>query len=167
MIFKRRPHPQRLDRLTSLVGELLPEADAHTRELVASIVGLLACVAYADGEYRASEREGVRRELARVQALSPSAVDAVCALLDRDIEAIAAGGDQPWAQRIRDGLEREGRLEVLDALLEIAAADGELSTAETNFLRRLVPKLGLGQEDYVHLQSRHRGKLSVLSAATS
>ncbi len=163
MIFKRTKRPPRLDRLTALVGELLPHADDETRDLIAAIVGLLACVAYADGVYHPTERQKVRQELRRIQDLPDGAVDVVCQLLERDIEAIAAAGDQPWAQRVRDGLEREARLEVLDALLEIAAADDELSTAETNFLRRLVPKLGLTQEDYVRLQSSRRDKLSVLS----
>ena len=158
----RKSTPPR-GRLEKVVSDLLPDADSQTRGVVTALVGLLASIAYADGVYHPSEKETVRRELARVQVLDDRAVRIVAELLETHIKAIVAAGDTTWARTIKESLEREGRLEVLDALLEIAAADGELSTHETNYLRRVAPKLGLSQADYVALQSRHRDKLAVLS----
>ncbi|MEM9071895.1 MAG: TerB family tellurite resistance protein [Myxococcota bacterium] len=162
MIFKKREAPKTKDELTRTVAELLPDADDDTRSLVVALAGLLASVAFADGDYHPREQATVLRELRRIQMLPVGAAKTIAGLLDERIKAVTAGGDQTWARTIKEGLEREGRLEVLDALLEIAAADGELSTAETNYLRRLAPKLGLTQADYVALQSRHRDKLAVL-----
>nr|MCU0677346.1 TerB family tellurite resistance protein [Myxococcota bacterium] len=70
--------------------------------------------------------------------------------------------DLAHAAVVRELLDRDGRLEVLDTLLEVAAADGVIATSETNLLRRLATALGLTQADYTALQSRHRDKLGVL-----
>lgn len=158
----RRPSTPPRGRLEKVVADLLPDSDPETRAVVTALVGLLASVAYADAVYHPSEKETVRRELARVHVLDDRAVRIVAELLETHIKAIVAAGDQTWARTIKETLDRDGRIEVLDALLEIAAADGELSTHETNYLRRVAPKLGLTQQDYVVLQSKHRDKLSVL-----
>ena len=66
---------------------------------------------------------------------------------------------------IRDRRElgdRELRVEVLDVLVDVAAADGVLSTPETNLLRQVTTALGLSQTDYNEAQSRHRERLTAL-----
>jgi tellurite resistance protein len=50
----------------------------------------------------------------------------------------------------------------LDVLVDLAAADGELSLAETDLLRRTTAALGLSPDEYLASQARHRDKLKVL-----
>lgn len=141
----------------------MPEADEESRRIVTAVAGLLACVAYADREYAPKEERTVRSELTRVHGLSPGGIDAVCGALKEDIEDLAQVGDQAWTRELKDLGARELRVEVLDALVEIAAADHEITLEEANYLRRLATSLGLTQSDYDALQARHRDKLTFLS----
>ncbi|MFW6067068.1 MAG: TerB family tellurite resistance protein [Myxococcota bacterium] len=149
-------------RLADVVRGQMPDADDVTRRVVTAVAGLLACVAYADREYAPTEERAVRAELGRVHGLGQAGVEAVCGVLREDIVDLAQVGDQVWTRELKELGERELRVEVLDALVELAAADHELSLSEVNYLRRLTTALGLTQADYVALQSRHRDKLSLL-----
>jgi uncharacterized tellurite resistance protein B-like protein len=54
-------------------------------------------------------------------------------------------------------------VELLDMLMDLAAADLVVSMDETNLLRRLAKLLALSDQDYLASQARHRDRLSVLS----
>ena len=167
MIFRKRadraPQPATGGaRLQAIVAGYLPDADADTHALVTAIAGLLACVAYADREYHEAEQTHVREALSRVHCLPPAGVDAICTLLRERLVEIAASNPQQHTRSLRELAEPELRREVLDALVDLAAADHELSMAETELLRRTASAMGLTQDDYVAAQSRHRERLSVL-----
>ena len=167
MIFRKRgaPAPEPASaaaRLHALVAGHLPDADADTHALVTAIAGLLACVAYADRQYREEEQAHVREALGSVHGLSPAGVEAICAVLQQHLVEIAATNQQQHTRRLRELAEPELRREVLDALVDLAAADHELSMAETELLRRTATAMGLTQDDYVASQTRHRERLSVL-----
>ena len=147
--------------LHDVLAEHLPHEDPDTRRLVAAIAGLLAAIADADGVYEPSEERTIRDELRRVHVLTDGGVEAVLSLLRTHLRALGRD-DLAHAAVVRELLDRDGRLEVLDTLLEVAAADGVIATSETNLLRRLATALGLTQADYTALQSRHRDKLGVL-----
>jgi uncharacterized tellurite resistance protein B-like protein len=97
-----------------------------------------------------------------VQGLDSRAVDAICATLLARIVEIAASNTQTYTRDLRELGELELRREVLDALVDLAAADGEISLAETDLLRRTATAMGLTPDDYLASQSRHRDRLSVL-----
>ncbi len=140
----------------------MEEADEETVRIVTALVGLLACTAYADREYACSERDQVRRVLCRVKGLSPAGVDAVAELLDEKIAELTLTAFQGYLRDLRELTDPETRLQMLEALMELAAADDAVSTAETNLLRRAASGLGLSSDDYNAVQARYRDKLSVL-----
>ena len=162
MIFKKKSEPAPEGPLQRVVRERMPEADEETRRLVTAIAGLLACSAFADHLMTAEEEQAVQAELGRIHGLTPAAVDAIADVVKQEAKHLAGLGDQLFAREVRELCEREQRIEVLDAVLEIAAADGKITLDETNYLRRLATKLGLSQNEYVALQERHRDKLTVL-----
>jgi uncharacterized tellurite resistance protein B-like protein len=153
--------PRAADPLGDVVREHMP-GDEDVQRVVVAIAGLLACVAYADQEYHPKEEEMVRSELSRVHGLSAEAVDAICAVLASKISVVVAAGDYRWVRDLRELTGREQRLEILELLLELAAADEEFSMTEANYLRRLTTALGLEQADYNAAQARHRDKLTTL-----
>jgi uncharacterized tellurite resistance protein B-like protein len=157
---KREPPDS--DVLGEAVRAHVPDASVEEQLLIAAVAGLLASVAFADAVYTAEEREKVREELGRIHGLGDAGVDAICAILERDIAAVTAAGDQRWIRDLKALTDHDQRLEVLEVLIDLAAADDDFSMTEQNYLRRLATALGLSPADYVAAQARHREKLSLL-----
>lgn len=168
MFFRRRkdrplPPASVSDTLLSLVKEHMPDADAGSHAVVAAVAGLVACVAYADREYHPNEKREVARLLGRIHDLPSAGVRAISGLLETRIAELARSEMHAHARAMKEGTEPEARLEVLDVLMDLAAADGVLSVDETELLRRIANSLGLSPDEYNAAQARHRDKLSVLS----
>jgi uncharacterized tellurite resistance protein B-like protein len=165
MMFGRSQSPKRSvgsERVDRLVRARLADADEDTLRVVVAITGLLACVAYADREYAAAEQALVRQVLGRIQGLGAPAADAICEALREHIAEVAASNSQTYTRDLREIGALDLRREVLDALVDLAAADGELAMAETDLLRRTATALGLGADDYLASQARYRERLSLL-----
>jgi len=167
VIFRRKDpdqalSPQARDRLAEIVEQYLADADDATRRIVTAVAGLLAKVAYADGDYSVTEEATIRKELSRVHGLSQAGVDAICGLLTDQISHVALLGDHDWTRDLRELAERELRLEVLEVLVEMAVADEVLKHEEQVQLRRIAKALSLTQEEYNAIQAKHRDKLSTL-----
>jgi uncharacterized tellurite resistance protein B-like protein len=147
-------------QLTAAVRAQLREADSETVQIVAAISGLLACVAYSDRTLSGEERAHAREVLGRVHGMAQGGPDAICAVLERHTAELATINPQSYTRTLREHTDKQMRLEVLDVLLELAAADGEIAFSETQVLRRLTTALGLEQDDYNRAQARHRERLS-------
>ena len=148
--------------LAERVRTYIQTADDETVRIISAMVGLLACTAYADREYAASERDQVRQVLCRINGLSPAGVDAIVELLDARIVQLTLTDFQGYLRDLRELADPDTLLQILEALMELAAADDAVSTAETNLLRRAASGLGLSADDYNAVQARYRHKLSVL-----
>jgi uncharacterized tellurite resistance protein B-like protein len=140
----------------------LAGTDEETVRIVVALAGLLGTVAYADRRYSPEEERRIRQELERVSALTPVAVDAVCAALRQYIVEISTIEAPFYARELLALADRDLRFQILDALVDLAAADNEITVAETNLLRLTTTALGLTQNDYNACQVRHRDKLAVL-----
>ncbi len=151
-----------LQELERTVREVLGAADEESVLVITAVVGLLGAAAYADGEFTADEEQQVRTELTRIRGMSASGVDAVCSALRRHVREIRAVQTPRYSRVLRELADRETRVQVVDMLLALAAADQRITTAETNFIRQTVSALGLSQSDYNALQEKHRERLAVL-----
>ena len=136
--------------------------DEETVRIVVAIAGLLGTVAYADRRYAPEEEARIRVELERIAALTPAAVQAICDALRRHIVEISTIEAPFYARELLALADRDLRVQVLGALVDLAAADDEITVAETNLLRLMTTALGLTQDDYNACQLRHRDKLKVL-----
>lgn len=154
--------PEGAEQITHLVREHLRSVDDETVRVVAAIASLLGAVAYADRNYSETEERHVREALGRVQGMTAAGIDAICAALRRHVVELSTVQIPRAARALRELGDRELRLEVLDALLDLAAADRDLSSSETGMLRTITTALGLSADDYLASQTRHRELLSVL-----
>jgi uncharacterized tellurite resistance protein B-like protein len=150
------------NRLVDIVRTHMNGADDETVRIVVSVAGLLACVAYADRQYSESEQQKVKSELARVRGLSDTGIAEICAILKDNIFELTNAAEQSYLRDLKELTDYDTRLDVLDVLLSLAAADENVSVVETNFLRRGATLLGLSADDYNAIQARYRDKLSVL-----
>lgn len=135
--------------------------DVHVR-IVGSIAALLLCVAYADSDYDVREEQVLREQLERIHGLDAAGVDAIAAVLREHTALIVGAEGTSYARELLELTDEEVRLELLDVLVDLAAADDVITVAETNQLRTITKALGLGQDAYLAAQARHRDKLAVL-----
>ncbi|HEY2732520.1 MAG TPA: TerB family tellurite resistance protein [Polyangiales bacterium] len=157
---ERKPTP--VERLRQLIRTHLPDADEDTHEIVFALAGLLACVAYADREFDAAEQLRACEALNNIPGLTAGGVAAICAALREHVGEIASVNPQAYTRALRERTQIEVRREVLDVLVDLGAADGTLSLAETDLLRRTTSALGLSPDEYLVSQARHRDKLGLL-----
>jgi uncharacterized tellurite resistance protein B-like protein len=144
------------------VRTLMPEADDDTVRIVAACAGLLAAIAYADRDYSDVEERRVTDILATVQGLGESGASTVLALLRAHSLEFSTVQMPRFTRTLKELGDRELRLHVLEACLEVAAADDDISDEEVKVLRQLTTSLGLEQSDYNELQLQHRDKLAAL-----
>jgi len=149
-------------KLVEIVRDHMGGADDETVRIVVSVAGLLACIAYTDREYTESEKSAIKSKLARIQGLSNAGIEEISKLLEDNIFELTTTSSQTYLRELRELSDYEMRVEVLDVLLSLAAADEVISVVETNFLRRAATALGLSPDDYNAVQARYRDKLSVL-----
>ncbi|HMI86583.1 MAG TPA: TerB family tellurite resistance protein [Polyangiaceae bacterium] len=154
--------PQGTGGFAGVVRANMVGTDEETVRIVVAMAGLLGTVAYADRRYGPEEEQRIRQELERVEALTPSGIDAVCAALREHIVDISTIEAPFYARELLTLTDRDLRLQVLDALVDLAAADNEITVVETNLLRLTASALGLTQDDYNACQARHKDKLAVL-----
>jgi uncharacterized tellurite resistance protein B-like protein len=163
-VFRRpkTPESRAAQSLFEVVRAHMPEADEETQRIVTAIAGLLAAIAYADSHLAPEELARMRSELGRIKWLEPRGIDAISDALQKDIVSHATTLSQRYTRELRELGDRDLRLQVLEVLLEIAAADGSIGLEEVTALRRTAAALGLTQNDYNALQARHRKLLSFL-----
>lgn len=149
--------------LLRAVRNEMPTAADEDVKIIAAIAGLLGQVAYADRPYLPAEEHRIRTELGKVQGLGDKGAEAVCRTLRTSIATVAEIEAHEYAKFLRDLADRDLLLHLLDLLLDVAAADDNVSLVEVNLIRRLTDNLGLTQADYNASQARYRDKLSGLS----
>jgi uncharacterized tellurite resistance protein B-like protein len=161
---KKGPLPLESDEiLREAVQRALGDVDPTMVRVVTAIAGLLSAVAYADRKISAAEADHLRAELGRIHGFPAEHVEAVVDVLKEQALRLSTSFVPRFTRTLREELPEEGRFEVLDALLGMAAADGAITHAEVASLRNMSTALGLSQEHYNVLQEKHRTKLSFLN----
>ncbi|HLV65462.1 MAG TPA: TerB family tellurite resistance protein [Polyangiaceae bacterium] len=151
------------ERLEAAVRDALPEADSETIHVVTAMAGLLAAVAYADRTFSDEEVARVRHELGRIHGMTSAGLDAISAVLERHLVEFSTLEIPRCCRTLLDLADRELRVQILEALVTLGAADGSLSTSETNVLRLVTKGLGLSQHDYNEAQRHHRERIAAIS----
>lgn len=131
-------------------------ADKVSIEIVTAVAGLLATIAYADRTITSSESAHLEAELSRINGIPEGGARALSLVLHKHALRLSTAFVQRFTRVLREELPEPHRAEVLDALLRMAAADGEITVEETNVLRNVTGGLGLTQAHYNELQEKHR-----------
>jgi len=129
-----------LRRLTAPDTAPLPAPDARL-----ALAALMVRVARADGSYAPSEAARIDRVLASLHALSPFEA----AKLRREAEALE--GEAPdtvrFTRAIKDHVAIEERDAVMEALWDVALADGARDAEEDTLMRLVANLLGITDRD--------------------
>jgi uncharacterized tellurite resistance protein B-like protein len=146
--------------LEAKVRDALGETDETAVKVVTAIAGLLAAIAYADRTISLEEKAHLREQLERLHDFPKAHVEAIAEVLGQQALRLSTSFVPRFARVLREELPEEGRWEVLDALIAMAAADGVITHVEVASLRNMSTALGLSQEHYNTLQEKYRTKLA-------
>lgn len=139
-----------LRRLTAPDPAPLPETDARL-----ALAALLVRVARTDGDYAPAEVATIDRVLARRYGLDPEAT----ADLRAEAEALEAQAPDTvrFTRAIKDSVDLENRIAVIEALWSVVLADGERDADEDSLLRLVANLLGVGDRDSNIARKRAEG----------
>ena len=114
--------------------------------------GLLGIVAQADGEIAPTELQEIRHRLQARGRFEPDALDTLMAIIEE--ESVRGLDRSRLIAEYAAPLGFEERVELLDLLFAVAAADGGLTHAELEELRGISAALNLSHRQYINAKLR-------------
>lgn len=136
-----------LDALKSFISESASESDASPTGLTvhAAAAALLVEAALADGTFDDGERAQIKDVLVHLFSLAEQDLDSIIA----DAEQNVAQSNQLYgfARTVKDNLEYESRVELMQMLWEVVFSDGQLDDFEANLVRRVSGLLYVTDQD--------------------
>lgn len=131
------------DLLKSLLDpEPAPLADSDAR---LALGALLVRLARSDGDYAVAEKQHIDNVLARRYGLDSAAAEA----LRHDAETLESQAPDTvrFTRAIKEAVEYEDRILVIEALWDVALADGHRDEDEDALLRMVANFLGINDRD--------------------
>lgn len=127
-----------LDRLKKFLKED-PEtkgaADQGVDEVQLAAAALLLEAAGMDGKLDSGERDKVEELIAARFGIDKAEIERLLAQTEEKLER--SNQILPFTRVVKDRLDNEERIEVLEMLWEVVYADGELHDYEANLMRRV------------------------------
>ena len=144
------------------IASQLERLPADKARYLASFAYILARVAHADLEVDDSEVAEMERIVLEIAHLSEA--EAVLVVQIAKSQATHLGGTENYVvtREFREITSVEQRAELLQCIYAVAAADGTISSVETNEIQRIAEELGFTRPEANALRSQYRDKLSEL-----
>ncbi len=139
-----------LKRLTEPTPTPLPDTDARL-----ALTALLVRVARSDNDYSASERARIQGIIEARYSLNDADRDAL--LRDAETLETEAPDTVRFTRAIKDAVAYEDRLAVVEALWQVALADGARAKEEDALLRLVANLLGITDMDSAQARQRAGG----------
>lgn len=157
----RRPAARPPPRAGGGLRDTLPDppaAPATAREfaLASGLCPVFIELARIDGEVRRDEVRVVREFFERTLATSEGGLEAVRLALKAALQAKPREIDE-LVKEVRAHVPPADRLQVVDALYDLALVDGPLTQSETNALKRAVGQFNLSEEQLQEITRRRMG----------
>lgn len=129
-----------------------PLADADARRALGA---LMVRLARADGHYDDAERVRIARTLSQRYGLDAAGADALRA----EAEALEAEAPDTvrFTRAIKDAVPHDGRMEIVEALWQVALADGARDAGEDSLIRLAVNLLGFTDQESARARQRVSG----------
>jgi uncharacterized tellurite resistance protein B-like protein len=159
-LFQKRPSESRLDLDEFIRNKILFKlrrkigATEITPEMyrLCLLGGMMGIVAHADGEIDFRELEEIRRQLQTRARFEPEALDTLMAIIEEESVRGLDRGRLITEYTADAGFE--DRVELLDLLFAVAAADGALTHAELEELRGISAAMSLSHRQYIDAKLR-------------
>lgn len=158
---KKEAEHEQTDTVRTIV-DALDRMEADRARYLAAFAYILSRVARADLKVSPSETRAMERKVIEHGGLSEDQAILVVQIAKNQNLLFGATEDFLVTREFNKISTREQKLELLDCLFGVAAAENYVSVVEDNEIRQISKELGLSHEDLVAVRSRHRTELAVL-----
>lgn len=145
----------------SRIASALERFPRERARYLAAFAYLLSRVARADQYVSDEERQEMLRIVSE-HGLTGEEAGLVVDMARSQSELFGHAEDFVVARELQETATREQKLEILDCLFAVSAADLEISTVEDNEIRRISSELRLTHADFIGVRRNWRRHLGVL-----
>ncbi|MEM7497681.1 MAG: TerB family tellurite resistance protein [Pseudomonadota bacterium] len=145
--------------MKKITGSDGPPARLEARDARDALAVILVHAARADGQYDAEERGDIDRVLMGRYGLG--AADAAALRAEAETDEANAAGLQRFTSAIKNAVPFEDRIAIIEAVWEVAYADGERSHEESALVRKLCGLLYVEDRDAGLARQRVAERLGV------
>ena len=144
------------------IASRLDELDAGEARYLAGFAYILARVARADFEVSESERGEMHRAVGALGGLAAERAEWVVELACGQAKEVGGTDDYLVTREFRAHTSRDQRIQLIECLFAVAAADGSISNVETETTLAIAEELGFTRQEGLGLRSRWREHLAEL-----
>ncbi len=145
-----------------VLKEIAEELSSLSREealKLAAYAYVLSRVAYVDLEINEAEKAKISKLLQKEGSFSPDRAETVCKIATQKARMFGATHDYLITREFSKTASKEEKKNLLRAVFSVAAADGTITMAESQELRKITSELKLDREVYTQLRVAFREQL--------
>ncbi len=139
----------RVHAIEKKVRTLFPNSPDDEIIEVSAISGLLARVAYCDLEIHVNEKDSMVNSLQKWTKFEKSKAKSIVDLAILKIKELASVENHIYTQILSEIMDEEQRYELLKTLFNLAAADGNVESVESEEIRVISKGLLLDHQHYI------------------
>lgn len=144
------------------IVDSLEHMDVDKARYLAAFAYILSRVARADLKVSPEEARLIELKLREHGSLSEDQAILVAQIARHQQLLFGATEDFLVTREFNRITDREQKLQLLDCLYAVAAAEQSVSVVEDNEIRKVASELGLDHREIIDVRSRYRDKLAVL-----
>ena len=142
------------------IASELERLDPARARFFAAFAYVLARVAGADLRFEAEEAEVMEETLVRCADIDASEARLVVSIAQAEVDAIGGTHNYIVTREFGRMSSGEERMQLLECLFAVAAADDVITGDETNEIIAIAQEIGLTREDALAVRSSFRDKLA-------
>jgi len=144
------------------IVDALDQIEPDRARYIAAFSYLLSRVAHADLEITEEETRTMERVIVARSSLPEEQAILVVQIAKSQTKLFGGTENFLVAREFKDLSSREQKLELLDCMYAVSAADEHISTVEDNEIARIATQLGLGRAERTAARSNWRHHLGTL-----
>jgi uncharacterized tellurite resistance protein B-like protein len=159
-----RPDPREAGETETVrrIAGQLERLEPNDARRLAGFAYVLARVANADLRIESTEASAMERIVAEVAELTPAEAALVVEIAKSQARLLGGTDNYTVTREYRTVSTPDQRVQLLDCLYAVAAADGSISNLESTEIAAIADELGFSRADQSAMRSRWRDQLSVL-----
>jgi len=155
---------EKLGTLFAVIEDMMADHSVDKIKLITGWAGLLGRVAYADMDFDEREIMKIRQILNDTHNLDEHSAGLVADLFIKKRTDLLSIEDHLYARMINDVATKNQKIELLEALYQIAAADDTIRESEDSTIRTISRDLHLSHTDFITVRRHLKNKLAVFQS---